>query len=228
MQYDSVKTHILTAMLKFALVFLSMMLLSLFSLSLWSYFHVSQRAASSICYDLNCLPKEKAGLLLGTSPKQKDGATNLYFRYRIEAAAMLFNQGKINYIIVSGDNRKENYNEPKEMRKALIQMGIPDTAIIADYAGFRTLDSVVRCLEVFDQKSVIIISQLFHLERALYLAQISGLNATGFVAQDVPEQYGVKTRLREFGARIKAIADVHVFKTKPKFYGPKVLIGTKD
>jgi len=212
-------------MFRFVFTFLLIAVLMLLSLFFWGYYHVSHKAATAICYDIECLPNEKAGLLLGTSPKRIDGETNLYFRYRIEAAVKLFKAGKIRYIIVSGDNRKENYNEPKEMRKALLMEGIPDTAIVSDYAGFRTLDSVVRCLHVFDQHSVIIISQLFHLERALYIAETISLDAKGFVAQEVPEDYGFKTRLREFGARLKAIMDIHVLNTKPKFYGPKVPIG---
>ena len=103
--------------------------------------------------------------------KLKNGNNNLYFDYRILAAVELYKAGKIKYILISGDNRKKDYNEPEEMKKALIQKGVPAKFIYLDYAGFRTLDSVVRAKEVFGQNQLTIISQRFHNERAIYLAE---------------------------------------------------------
>ena len=108
------------------------------------------------------IPYCQTALLLGTSPKLKNGKENLYFTYRIKAAAELYQAGKIKYIIISGDNSKQSYNEPEAMKQALIQLSIPEDIIYLDYAGFRTLDSVVRAKEIFGQNSITVISQRFH------------------------------------------------------------------
>jgi SanA protein len=110
------------------------------------------------------------------------------------------------------------------MRKALLANGIPDSSITLDFAGFRTLDSVVRCKEVFGQDNFIIISQHFHLERALYIAKKFNINAIGFAAQNPPEKYSFKTNVREYFARTKAIIDLYFLNTQPKFLGKKEII----
>lgn len=121
----------------------------------------------SCLYDqVETIPENRVGVLLGTSPKLRGGRPNLYFNYRITAAVELFQAGKISRILVSGDNRCMNYNEPVEMRKALIAHGIPDSVIVMDFAGIRTLDSVIRAKKVFGQDRFTIISQRFHNERA--------------------------------------------------------------
>lgn len=165
----------------------------------------------------------KVGLLLGTSKYRSTGGINLYFQYRIDAAVKLFNSGKISYILVSGDNGTKYYNEPAAIKKALLKRGIPEDKIILDYAGFRTLDSVIRAKVVFGQDKITIISQEFHNERAIYLAESHGINAVGFNAKDVSESYGIKTQIREYFARGKAIIDV-VFHVKPKYLGEKIPI----
>src|SRR5690606_7092746 len=98
------------------------------------------------------IKKNKVGLLLGTAKYYKDGGINLYFKYRINAAVELYESGKIEYILVSGDNRSLNYNEPMTFKKELIKRGIPANRIFLDYAGFRTLDSVVRSKAIFGQE----------------------------------------------------------------------------
>ena len=114
---------------------------------------IKKHTVSKLYTEVNTIPSNNVGLLLGTSPKLKNGNNNLYFDYRILATVELYKAGKIKYILISGDNRKEDYNEPEEMKKALIQKGIPEKFIYLDYAGFRTLDSVVRAKE--DRKSVV-------------------------------------------------------------------------
>jgi len=171
-------------------------------------------------------PKQVA-LVLGTSPVLKNGKTNLYFQYRMEAAQKLFQRGKVKHFILSGDNHSKNYDEPEAMRQALIKLGVPDSVMTLDYAGFRTFDSVLRSKVVFGQHSVLIVSQKFHNERAVYLARQKGMEATGYNAA-MPQNYGgFKTLLRETFARVKAVLDVTILRTKPKFYGePIVLPGT--
>ncbi|MCG7656920.1 SanA/YdcF family protein [Wielerella bovis] len=169
------------------------------------------------------LPMQKTALLLGTNPKLKDGRNNLYFDYRIRAAADLYHANKIRYIIVSGDNRKNSYNEPDYMKAALIAQGIPAERIYPDYAGIRTLDSVLRAHAIFGQQRLIIISQKFHNERAVYLAQAHGIEAYGYNATDVDVYNGFKTQLREYGARVKMLLDVWTGKTA-RHGGDKIVI----
>jgi SanA protein len=169
-------------------------------------------------------PETDVALLLGTSRYTVRGNTNLYFKYRIQAVVALYNSKKIKHIIVSGDNSITSYNEPREMRKALIAQGIPEEAITLDFAGFRTLDSVVRCKEVFGQNDFIIVSQQFHIERALFIADKFGIDAIGFVAKNPPEKYSLKTNIREYFARTKAIIDIYILNTQPKFLGEKEII----
>ena len=169
------------------------------------------------------IPYNKVGLLLGTGKTLSNGWINLYYKYRIEAAVKLFKAGKVDFILVSGDNSTKEYDEPSTIKEDLIQQGIPSHKIYLDYAGFRTLDSVVRCKEVFGQSSVTIISQQFHNERAIYISKHKDIDAVGFNAKDVDVQYGFKTQLRERLARVKMVIDL-VFGKNPKFLGKKVEI----
>jgi len=183
-----------------------------------------KNATTKFCYnDVKSIPENKVGLLLGTS-KTARGGINLFFKYRIEAAASLFAEGKIKHIIVSGDNHIANYNEPEEMKNELMKLGVPDSCITLDYAGFRTLDSVVRCEKVFGQTNFTIISQPFHNERALFIAAKSGLNCVAFNAKDVPSKYSTKTTIREYFARAKCVLDIYLLHTEPKFLGEKIVI----
>jgi SanA protein len=166
------------------------------------------------------VPPSRVALVFGTDDRFQ-GRENLYFRYRIDAAEALWKAGKIKLILVSGDNSEKYYNEPEKMRKALIERGIPKDRIVCDYAGLRTLDSVVRAKEIFGLKDVIFVSQRFHNERAAYLAQANGMEFTGLNAQDIQGQGGVKTKVREVGARVKMWLDVNVLKTRPKHLGDK-------
>lgn len=171
------------------------------------------------------IPYRRVGIVLGTTPARKNGNPNLYYRYRMEAAAQLYAAGKISYVIVSGDNHKHEYNEPECMRRSLVALGVPDSVIYSDYAGFRTFDSMVRCKEVFGQDSVAVISQGWHNERALYIAQHAGLDAIAFNAADIPTKpYYVKSHTHELLAKVKAVLDVALHK-QPKFLGDPVKVG---
>ncbi len=169
------------------------------------------------------IKKNKVGLVLGTSKKLRNGQINLYFKYRINATVDLYSRGKIDFILVSGDNGNKNYDEPTDFKNELIRKGIPENRIFLDYAGFRTLDSVVRAKEIFGQTSITIISQKFHNERAIYLAEKHGLSAIGFNARDLRGRNGLKTKIREYFARTKAYIDI-IFGVRPKFLGEKIEI----
>jgi SanA protein len=172
------------------------------------------------------IPSAKAGLVLGTSKYLKGGFHNPYYEYRIQAAVELFRAGKIKYIIVSGDNRFIHYNEPAQMRDDLISRGISPEFIFLDYAGFRTLDSVIRANKIFGQDRFIIISQPFHNQRAVFIARFRGIDAIAFNAKDVNFSLGMKVRFREIFARVKLVVDLFIIQKQPKFLGEKVIIGS--
>lgn len=162
-----------------------------------------------IYFDIQKVPSNNVGLVLGTSKYVAKGKENLFFRYRMEASARLFEEGKVRYLILSGNKEGETYDEPRAMQKALVKLGVPLEAMLLDTAGYRTYDSVLRCKEVYQQNKVTVISQNFHNARALYLCQHNGVEAVGFAAQDVPDGYSIKTIVREYLARPKAMLDVY-------------------
>ncbi|MGD9419127.1 MAG: SanA/YdcF family protein [Verrucomicrobiota bacterium JB025] len=168
--------------------------------------------------EVSQLPTTPVGLVFGTT-HQVDGRENLYFRYRIDAAAEIFHAGKVRTLIVSGDNRTPYYNEPARMREALIERGVPPDRIVRDFAGRRTLDSVVRAKEIFGVTDILFISQRFQNERAIYLAKAHGISAIGFNTRDVENAAGFKTKLREVGARVKMWLDVNFLHTRPQVLG---------
>lgn len=183
----------------------------------------SIKAKDRIYTKVGDVPKNKVGLLLGTSKYVAKGGINRYYAYRIDAAVALYQAGKVDYILVSGDNGSPNYDEPTTFKNDLIKRGIPEDKIILDFAGFRTLDSVVRAKEIFGQPSFTIISQRFHNERAIFLAKYFDIDAVAFNAKDVGSRYGFKVKIREYFARAKASIDV-LFNVKPKFLGETIKI----
>ena len=189
----------------------------------WANHKIETETKNFVSYDIQKLPNEKVGLLLGTSKILKSGWKNLYFFNRIDAAEQLYKSGKIKYILISGDNSTKDYSEPEDMQAELLKRVIPADKIVLDFAGFRTLDSVVRAKEIFGQNSFIIISQKFHNERAVFLAQHYGIKAYGFNAKDVNKYFGFKTKVREYFARAKVFVDF-LLGVEPKFGGEKVEI----
>jgi SanA protein len=189
----------------------------------FSDYLVKSSVKSQIFKDVSEIPHNKVGLVLGTSKYLASGHKNAYYSYRINATYNLYRTGKIDFVLVSGDNGTIYYNEPTAMKKDLISKGIPSNKIFLDYAGFRTLDSVVRSSKVFGQKSITIISQKFHIERAIYIANHNNIDAVGYVASEVSAKYGMKTKIREKFARVKLMLDI-IFHTQPKFLGEPVII----
>lgn len=186
-------------------------------------FYVEQKTKDYIYDDVDNIPKNEVGLLLGTSKYLTSGIENLYYTYRIQAAVELYENEKIDIIIVSGDNSTKDYNEPVMMMNDLVEKGVKEEDIVLDYAGFRTLDSVVRSKEIFEQNKITIISQRFHNERAIFIAKTKDINAIGYNAKDVNIRYGFKTQIREYLARVKMFFDIAVNK-QPKYLGEKILI----
>jgi len=167
-------------------------------------------------FNIEKLPVNEVGLVLGTSKFVASGKENLFFRYRMEASARLWKAGKVKFLILSGNNDSEYYNEPVDMQRALIKLGIPASVMTLDYAGYRTFDSVVRCKEVFNQEKITIISQNFHNTRALFISNHEAIQAVAFAAQDVPDGYSFRTLVREYLARPYAMLDVFLLRPQPK------------
>lgn len=186
--------------------------------------HVESRTANLIYENVDSIPYNKVALLLGTNPLNRQGRPNSYFANRIDLAVQLYNAGKIDFIIASGDNHRKEYDEPTAMRDSLIARGVLEHRIILDFAGFRTLDSVVRAKEVFGCDSLTIISQGDHCARALYLAEANGINAVAIAAPIRAGRF-VRTRLaiREWLARDKMMLDLWCGK-RPHFLGERIEI----
>jgi len=172
--------------------------------------------------DIQDLPVNDVGLVLGTSKRLSSGYTNPYFTYRIKAAAKLYKAGKVKCLLVSGDNKHHSYNEPRDIQNALIKLGVPESSITLDYAGFRTLDSVVRSKKVFQQDQITVISQRFHNYRAAFVGKHYGVDVVAYNARS-PRRWDYPI-YREYLARPKAILDLYILRTKPKFLGKKEYI----
>lgn len=172
-------------------------------------------------YDESELPSNNVALVLGTSKQTTEGNPNRYFTERMSAAAQLYNEGKIKHILVSGDNRSQYYNEPRDMYLALEDLNIPEPDISLDFAGLRTLDSVVRAKEVFGQDSITIVTQAFHCYRALFIAQKFNLQAVAYAADD-ENAVGNTLAFREIFARSIAVTDLYLLNRKPKYLGEKI------
>ncbi len=164
--------------------------------------------------DVDKLPKNKVGMVLGTNKWVRTGVKNDYFTKRVEAAALLYNNNKVEHLILSGDS-SQYYNEPREMQDALIALGVPKEAMTLDYAGYRTYDSVLRGKYKYDQNTFTIISQLSHNYRAVFVARKHHIAVIAFSA-DSPEGVSEKRNYREFLARLGAIFDVYINPKTPK------------
>jgi len=217
--------------MRFIFQFIKWILILIFTVLLSGYLldrYISYTSDIHIYTEIKDLPQKKAALLLGTAKYVAKGKKNYFYVYRIRAAVALWKAGKIKAILVSGDNETKYYNETARMQKDLIKAGVPKEYISLDYAGFRTLDSVVRAEAVFDLEDYIIVSQKFHLERALFIAKAKGQKVIGFAAKDIEGTKAAnKMMLREFLARGKAFLDVYILGTEPKFYGKKEKVNYK-
>ncbi len=172
---------------------------------------MTQQTSAFIYTDLRKLPSKKTTLLLGTTKSIAKDKKNYFYIYRIRAAAALFKAGKVKTILVSGDNGSQHSNETAAMQKDLIDAGVPEKHIVVDNAGFRTFDSITRAKEVFKTEDYIIVSQKFHLERALFIARKKKQKAIGFAAKDIEgTKAAYKMRLREYLARTKAFLDIYL------------------
>lgn len=184
---------------------------------------IENASAGKIYSKVEEIPVNHVGLLLGTGKFLSSGHENPYYRFRINAAAELLKSGKITYLVISGDNSRNDYDEPSDMRADLVAAGIDSARIFLDYAGFRTFDSIVRLKKIFGQNKATIISQQFHNQRAIYIAKREGIDAIGYNAQDVEKNFGFRVQMREKLARVKVFVDFITGK-EPKFLGETITI----
>jgi len=179
---------------------------------------------SDIYTDIKKVPAKKAALVLGTAKYISKGKQNYFYTYRIRAAVQLWKAKKVNAIVVSGD-KSTYYDEVTSMYKDLIKLGVPSKYITRDFHGHRTFDSIVRAKEVFSLDDYIIVSQKFHLNRALYIAHEKGQKAIGFAAKDIKGTKAAQKMIdREALAQVKAFLDIHILNTKPKVLGKKIKV----
>lgn len=204
---------------------LSVLLFGASLLFLWyTYYQIEIHSEPYIYQTTSELNQYDVGLVLGTSRYTRTGEENAYFTYRIDSAESLYRKDIIRKILVSGDNQFVSYNEPKAMQSALLERGIPEEDIVLDYAGFRTLDSVVRAEKVFGQSEYLVISQPFHVKRAVYIGRAYGISIRGYYADDVPLERGLRVQIREVLARAQAWVDVTILQRQPKFLGEQIEI----
>lgn len=203
----------------FRLISAILILVCLGALGLAAYANFAVNSHSGKIYDrVEDLPRSETALLLGCAEKTSEGLENKYFRARINAAAQLYHTGKVKEILISGDNSRTDYDEPTAMKQALLALDVPESSIRLDYAGRRTLDSVVRARDVFQVRKMIVITQEYHACRALFLAAEHEVDAVAFAAaENVSDRTKFFNHAREYLARTAAWIDVKILKRKPHF-----------
>jgi SanA protein len=206
---------------KLSLIITSLVLLIITTGNIW----INRSTKSKLYSDITTLPYNKVGLIPGCNQYVADGVLNTYYTQRIEAGAKLFRQGKIDYILVSGDNAHASYDEPRAMKKSLIESGVPKDRIYSDYAGFRTLDTIVRAREVFQLKEVTLISQSFQNRRGVFIGEKRDIDIVAFNVEPLGIETNYKTRIREVFAKMKMLLDLYILDKEPKFLGDEIIIG---
>ena len=199
-------------------------LVSCASVIFLSKYEIERISEGKIYENIDNVPGRKVGVVLGCSKYLRNGSPNLYFQQRIKAAKELYFSDQVKFLLVSGDNSTKYYDEPTTMKKDLVQLGVPEKKIFCDYAGLSTLDSVVRAKEVFKENRFVVISQDFHVRRAVYIGMAHNINLIGYSSGSISGVGSVRTELRECLARVKTIMDVTFLQRKPKFMGDPVVI----
>ena len=168
------------------------------------------------------LPQVEVALVLGTLPYDPPGWLNPWLSLRLGAAVELWKAGKVKYLIVSGNRESDSYDEPTVMRDVLVARGVPASVIYRDFAGFRTVTSIARARDVYQQKRLIIVSQRAHIDRAIFLARHMGVEAWGYDAVG-SGPFMVMSNLRSKLIVIYAYWDLVI--GPPPAAGPRVAIG---
>jgi SanA protein len=177
--------------------FLLPLILLFFILALAGNYKIEKAAGNKVYSDVNLIPYRETALVLGV---YKNSAPE-FFNKRIDAAVILYKVGKVKNFIVSGADGPDNYDEAADMKSALLSKGVPDSVITMDKDGDHTINSIVRCREVFHKNQIIVVSQSYHAARAIYIASKHDVDAIGFYSGTV----GVITPPKEYLSRIKAV-----------------------
>ena len=188
-----------------------------------NYYFIERKVSPWIFKNIEDVPHTKVALVLGTSKYRSRGKPNLFYKHRLDAAVELFKKGKVDFLLLSGDNSTKHYNEPVTMQKDLIRAGVPKDKIFLDYAGFRTFDSMLRAKEIFDLDTFLVVSQNFHVRRAVYIGRRYEMHPYGLAVPGAGSMSDFKMFLRELLARVRAKFDI-LSKNRPKFLGDKITI----
>lgn len=175
---------------------------------------VNKAAKGKLYESIEEVPYRTTAVVPGTSKFTVRGTRNLFYQNRLDAVFALYEAGKISTIIVSGDNRDRFYDEPRTMKTDLISMGIPSEIISRDTAGVRTYETVLRAKTVLGADSIIFVSQAFQNQRAIFIARSMGIEMIGFNAENVSLKGGIRTYIRERFARLVAVKDVFIRRTR--------------
>jgi len=215
--FSALRGPTLAALSRWALTGIGSVLIAVLAANAW----VVTATRDLIVDDIDRLGVHDIAVVLGTSPYTRYGNRNLLFTHRMMAAAELYAAGRVRHILVSGANPDRTYNEPRKMYQALRRLGVPDSAITLDFAGFRTLDSIVRAQRIFELRRFVVISQRYHDYRALFIARHYGLDAVAYIRPQEDRRQPLRAEAREYLARFKAVIDLFVLAKKPRFLGPE-------
>lgn len=205
--------RVLNQLLLWSSVAMLMLSAGVAGLSLWMEYSTRNRIIDSpaLC------PLSQVAIVFGTSHRLRNGAPNPYYQGRLDVAASLFFSGRTELLLLSGDNRTVQYNEPFTMWKGLRARGIPASTMTRDYAGFSTFDTLIRAHRVFGIEQAVLVSQRWHLPRALLIARHEGIDAYGCAAPgDIQDSALLR---REEWARIKTLWDLYIWPRRPHFLG---------
>lgn len=207
--------------MKKKLIIVTALILVLFTIAIIVVNNLVATKYKGNIYDIKSVPAKNVGLILGAQVFD-DGIISDILEDRIMTGIKLYKQGIIKKVIMSGDHGTEDYDEVNNMKKFAIAEGVKEQDIFMDHAGFRTYDSCYRARDVFGVDSMVIVTNEFHLPRALYIANKLGIDAVGVKSDSRKYATEHYNNFREFFARVKAFIDVNIMKPKPKFLGPKI------
>jgi len=209
--------------LKVILCLIVLFFITLLGIDYW----ITYQTSDAIYDSVEKLPHRSIALIPGTS-KYIHHDLNPFYQHRIEMAYQAYSEKKVDKLLLSGDNAARNYNEPWTMRKDMVKRGIPEKDLTLDYAGFRTLDSVVRAKKIFALDTFTIITQRFQCERAIFIAEHKGIDVICLAVPGASGLSNVYIRFREVLARVKALLDLYILHIEPKYLGPKEPIFQKE
>lgn len=208
--------ELLKGLLKALFAGLLLLVIGVVVINLW----ILQKTHARIEHEVPLCATQPVGLVFGTAQWLREGGANPYYQARMETSAELLRLHRVQHLLLSGDNRTRYYNEPISMWRSLRHRNVSDAHMTLDYAGFSTFDSVVRAKEVFGADRLMLISQGWHLPRALFIAEVLGIEATGCAVPDDGVEGEWRLRLREWLARAATFGDLYVWGRKPYFLGP--------